>query len=528
LIQRTNLSTNAFKLRERSGRWKRKDQPQIIILSVRLTIADKADSWRLSVCWEALMKWSLLRCVIFLMSNNELIVGTPVLSRVGDLYQVAGRIRGEGIDEEIWFRSATPFAPVGMLATEAFLSFGLFLAMRDRLALRVEGAVSEKLMEGLVKYQKILSEWYPDYRPTEVEAGSVLAELDVEPGAGTAFFFSGGVDSFHTYLGNREDLTHALFLYGADIKLHETAYRELTSRELNTAAREMGVEFIEVESNLLEFTEEHCSWAYHSHGAYLPAIAKLFGDRFHKVSLASSYPEHKLVPWGSHPSTDPLWSGAGMEVVHFGGMATRFDKVSTVGKNELARRFVRVCWENVEGSYNCCECEKCLRTMVALRIAGVLDDCPVFPRKLDLDAVSKVRYSSIGNRADWHWNILALRYVDDPELEAVLAQQLAGSDAAGAVKEFSRYHKAMFTSPEWARLLPKVRNKIFKNLKRHDAEWFSHVLEAGVQMNSKLAFDVLWKLKRKWMKRRLREAESERRLARLKSGLQRLGIGKKD
>ena len=51
---------------------------------------------------------------------------------------------------------------------------------------------------------------------------AVDAEVRNEPvdrASGVACFFSGGLDSFHTHLKHREEVTHIIFVYGFDIAL---------------------------------------------------------------------------------------------------------------------------------------------------------------------------------------------------------------------------------------------------------------------------------------------------------------------
>jgi hypothetical protein len=54
------------------------------------------------------------------------------------------------------------------------------------------------------------------------------------------------------------------------------------------------------------------------------------------------------------------------------------------------RSIVRVCWPGWTEKYNCGRCEKCLRTMIALHIAGALGDAVTFQRSLILDNVRRM------------------------------------------------------------------------------------------------------------------------------------------
>ena len=115
-----------------------------------------------------------------------------------------------------------------------------------------------------------------------------------------------------------------------------------------------------------------------------------------KVYIPSSHKYSDLLPWGSHPLTDPLMSTDGVMLIHDGCEATRVQKVLwQVSKSDVALDYLRVCWRNRFGKYNCGICEKCNRTMVNLKIAGVLDKCDTFDGDLS--------YSDIANTpvSDW-------------------------------------------------------------------------------------------------------------------------------
>jgi hypothetical protein len=61
---------------------------------------------------------------------------------------------------------------------------------------------------------------------------------------------------------------------------------------------------------------------------------------------------------------------------------------------DLIKR-LRVCaTSELTSAYNCGRCEKCLRTMIGLHIAGVLDQCETLPHEIDPDDVRLMQASS--------------------------------------------------------------------------------------------------------------------------------------
>ena len=80
-----------------------------------------------------------------------------------------------------------------------------------------------------------------------------------------------------------------------------------------------------------------------------------------------------------------------------GGDATRLDKVRAFAGCDLALSTLRVCYHDPD-RFNCCRCEKCIRTMMALRLCGALDRAVTFPEPLSLmrvralDIPRRIRY----------------------------------------------------------------------------------------------------------------------------------------
>jgi hypothetical protein len=99
-----------------------------------------------------------------------------------------------------------------------------------------------------------------------------------------------------------------------------------------------------------------------------------------------------------------------VSIVHHGCAASRIDKVRSFGEDDGSRdplSWLRVCWRNPGGAYNCGRCPKCVSTMVALRMAGLLERAPTFPVPLELARVAALDLSSPGSGLLWS------RYVED-------------------------------------------------------------------------------------------------------------------
>jgi hypothetical protein len=339
---------------------------------------------------------------------------------------VAGRA------DELRFRVAGG-APAPLSGTsDPALAALLLPAMAAGAPLSVEGPVSARLLAGIDRLQDVFPLWAPGrFRRVPVRAHPAAA-APAPPGRGLACFFSGGVDSLYSALKHRDRLRALVFVHGWDVPLEDAALRARVAGRLRAAAGELGVPLVEVETNLLPFREPYVRWRWY-HGAALASVALALAPGFETVAIPSSNPYSKLHPWGSHALTDPWWSTEATELAHDGAEATRLEKVARLARHPAALRALRVCFENRGGAYNCGACEKCLRTMVALRAVGALNGGAGFARPLDLDAVAALGVPPPQLRSEYA-DVLA--WVDargsDPGLARALRACLAGAPARAA------------------------------------------------------------------------------------------------
>jgi hypothetical protein len=241
----------------------------------------------------------------------------------------------------------------------------------------------------------------------------VTAKTSARPRVGTVSgaFFSCGVDSFYTLLRNvaRYPVTdsraihHLLVVQGFDIALDRTELYAATRRNAAAVARALGRSIVPVQTNARVFLQG-LDWAAIANGAPLASVGHVFGKLFHTVYIPATdaLPRLYMKPMGTHPALDPLWSTEAVEFVHDGAEASRPDKVRAIASSPLALRYLRVCWENRGGAYNCGACSKCMRTMVDLDLCGALARAETFPHALDLSAVERLhRPPGRGGRIPW-------------------------------------------------------------------------------------------------------------------------------
>jgi hypothetical protein len=158
-------------------------------------------------------------------------------------------IRTQSGRYDLYFRSNH-----GILAghTEAAFACGLLPAMRKASAIVVDGRASRKMLGALSRIQDIYSVWDPSLHKVSIE-GALPDENARTSGARVGTFFSGGVDSFYTFLKHRNEISDLIFVHGFDIPLEDETLRARASEAIRAAAANYGKRVVEVETNLKSF-----------------------------------------------------------------------------------------------------------------------------------------------------------------------------------------------------------------------------------------------------------------------------------
>jgi hypothetical protein len=305
---------------------------------------------------------------------------------------------------------------------EPFVTSALPIAMRTASDLVVDGPVSPRLVHGLGGVQEMMSGWYSDFTRVDIRTAGPAARR-LADSRGTACFFSAGLDSFYSVLKNREQLDALIFIHGFDVLLEDADLRERVAGLARRAARALDLELVELETDIKKISRRYCRWGDHYHGAVLASAGLLLADRFERVLIPASAPATLPHPWGSHPDLDHLWSSDAVEFVHDGAV-TRAVKIALVKDSPVALENLRVCFQTQTGELNCGRCEKCLRTMVGLRIEGALERCSTLPDEVSLDVLARTPIPTDFLLARASENMAAAEAAGDVELAAALRQMM--------------------------------------------------------------------------------------------------------
>ncbi len=193
-------------------------------------------------------------------------------------------------------------------------------------------------------------------------------------------------------------------------------------------------------------------------GNSLACLALILG--FSRVYVPAAFSYGQLIPLGSHPLTDPLWSNGSVRIVHDGAEARRVDKVVRIAGNRDAVANLRVCF--IDMNDNCGRCSKCLRTMIPLTLLDV--PAAPFPPLPPPKTLSRMR---LGNENELKY----FRENFDPVL-------------GNAHPEIKRALRAVIRRYERRRLLDDIDTQLFGGLIRKAYRRAARPVERHVRIDT--------------------------------------------
>lgn len=300
---------------------------------------------------------------------------------------------------------------------DAFLLALLPIAMKNGEDIYVDGKISEKLFYDLSRFGiKVLSEARRDLRPISIHAED-LVELDPNNTAtAVGAAFSGGVDSFCTFLENSKrdvpqnyKITH-LFVSNTGAVGQGSLEKSLSDFNLEKdfikrIADRIQIKLVTVNSNITEISPfDHIN----VHTSMNLSSALLLQNLFKKFYYSSgvSYKDVHVKPAKestySEAVTIPLYSTETLELISYGGQFKRTEKTARIADSALAQKYLYVCFDHLRhAGHNCSKCEKCRRTMATLDALGKLEQ---FSDRFNINQFKKDRelylFHLMRNRGD--------------------------------------------------------------------------------------------------------------------------------
>lgn len=246
----------------------------------------------------------------------------------------------------------------------------------------IDRPVDRELVDNLNGIQMLWQTWYPAIRQAKIHAeGGIVTRSTEACENKTISCFSGGVDSLFTYFRHDMEFTGA-----AEPAIHDllnvggfnTTLEDFDEMRggLGPVAEKFGCRFVPILTNVrysnqtieTAYSIEH--WMeYLSHGGLLASVVHILGLRYDRLIIPASHDFGCLIPWGSHPLSDPLYSSSDLAVVHDSCSFTRVDKTALIAEFSSALGALHVCWQDRRHG-NCSKCPKCMRTMATLDLLG--------------------------------------------------------------------------------------------------------------------------------------------------------------
>lgn len=381
----------------------------------------------------------------------------PARVEAGDL-TLAGRLEHpDGRRCRLWWRLPATWSDAVTTWADPFVVAFVFTMMEWRRDVVVEGRVSPSLLTNLESFMAIWHAWVPDaYQPVHIRAQEELEAPPPAEGGQTIVPFSCGVDSCFTVLRHQRGLigrasrrlAAGVVMNGFDIQLDQENASGIYSgllEDARTMLASVGLACIPLTSN---FRELPTPWA-HSYGAHLVSGLRLLAGRFDAMLIGNDVPLAALsTPWGIHPVSDPYLSSRHFEVADDGHECGRLRKAQVISQWPEAMRHLRVCFTNPRSHANCCRCEKCIRTILAFRLAG----CPLppaFSRDVTNRQICRVRFDRKTHLLSWEGITLEAR-----------RRGLGGATWVRAVRAAIRRNHMRWTKKRLARPFLPLRNCI--------------------------------------------------------------------
>ncbi|WP_221074906.1 hypothetical protein [Agarivorans aestuarii] len=305
------------------------------------------------------------------------------------LYQDNGskyesRVELNGASKVLWFNLQTGNAEQLSTSCDAALIALLIPAMLKGQDITIHGPLSEKLLfNAQVPLQSILCSLIPRLKRISITATNTLNTTTSSSGVATGF--SAGIDSYATlsdYYKNsgpkQLSISHLLF---NNVGSHgkEKANKLFNSRfkKLHSAASELNLPFLKIDSNLEEFYGRELDFQL-THTIRNASVALLLQPilKFYLYSSAYSYESLKVEETYDIAFADamilPLIATESLTMLSVGSEYSRVEKTLKVSKLSHSYKHLDVCVLVKEEAHNCSKCSKCMRTLLTLELSGKL------------------------------------------------------------------------------------------------------------------------------------------------------------
>lgn len=314
-------------------------------------------------------------------------------------------LNGRVTEKELWLSYPTDIPMPSDYDCDSYLLSALLPAMQMKADIIVHGSVSRELLSNLTELQYVWHKWLSkEFFLVDIKVDSVRENETLAEGAIAAF--SGGADAQFTAYRHAKGkagystkmLKAGVFVHGFDIPLTDV---EGFLGAANMAAEvfyDLGLTLFTVKTNIRDIW--NVNWELYC-GTALASTLCGFKEYAGTVLFGSGEPYDELViPWGSHPITDPLLSSDNFKVMHDGAGFSRSEKIKSISEWPIGIENLRVCWAGGKHDRNCGYCEKCVRTRLNFLLVGI-DNPTCFRDAIEKPIFKNIVLSSDAARVEW-------------------------------------------------------------------------------------------------------------------------------
>lgn len=338
-------------------------------------------------------------------------IGPPRIVRRDHGAEYRVEVESSAGTAELWFRVSDEHADLVSDRSDAALLGMLLPAMASGEDVRIEGPVSERLYYNLSgPLQFAMRHVIPGLRSIRIHPSEVVSGARRVGGVATGF--SAGIDSFSVLADHHYGdpppgyrLTHLLYNNVGSHGVEGNPLFRMRYERLRPVAERIGLPFVAVDSNLMSFYGEDVSFkrTYTVRNVVAALLLQAgVGRTFHAAgTVLSGVPPSLPLKDVAHfdPVILPMMSTEVLDAVWAGGTYTRVEKTLQVAEIEDSWDVLDVCVRN-DRAGNCGTCKKCVRTLLTLEIAGLIDR---YAGVFDLTAYRRGRHWRVGRILSSKW-----------------------------------------------------------------------------------------------------------------------------
>ncbi len=299
-----------------------------------------------------------------------------------DRLEVAVRSGGEA-PRTLWYRSRRPVWDE-VPSTHEFVAVALAqCAAASGEDLLVEGPVRTGLLDQLQEYLSIWASWRPDRFAAVRVAASEEVPDDVPAPAGRAravMGFSGGVDASFALAAHASGAPGRLtspiglgvLVIGWDVRHADEVGRRVAAETASRSLRAYGASCAVVATN---WQQDFCPAWFLMFNAGLVGLLHTFAATHAGAVYANDLAYEEELgrgPYGGRFATNRLLGHPSFPVRTTGGSHRRIERVAFLADHPALVANLRVCFQEGAAGKNCGRCEKCVRTQLELRAAGIV------------------------------------------------------------------------------------------------------------------------------------------------------------